>query len=553
MENIFVEFLPPWIETSRQPAFYDKESGTCLQQTARMYDRVNMLVRMFNRLSRETKSVVEEYIDKFNELHDYVMDYFDNLDVQEEINNKLDQMAEDGTLLEALIIPNVIDVTRPCRDLTPMKFDGTDETEELQAIVDWAIENGGAKIIMPVGTCQISKIVIEGNGPLNITIEGQGEATKLMSITDNNDKMFDIKVDDNTKQIDYVTLYNFAIIRDTAQTNVTGIYLDHVCNQCVVERLLIQGFETGLECYKCWTVKILNNNFYHNNSYGVVMSSECHNALVMGNKISYNYDTGIKINSNYNVIVDSNDIEDNRGNGIESVSTRDLSITRNYIENNGLGDGSTYYEIKVDNSLGININNNYINQNTVNKGVLLLPECINFSFENNVITGGDNGTKKVIYANGNTSQIQGYISNNSCGSFGTGTTPFDLGSSQAIVKYNNNNTICTYSNKAIFHTLLSNDGAVNVRTGVNGAVRFELTYDNGVPIINRATGTAGSETYKEIIRLLDDLTVKVRKNLAFGTMVTNADITQNNSLYVATDKSLRFRDNDGTVHTITMS
>ena len=98
MENIFVEFLPPWIETGLQPAFYDKESGTSLQQTARMYARVNMLIRMFNKLSKNTKTVVEDYINQFNELHDYVHDYFDNLDVQEEINNKLDAMAEDGTL-----------------------------------------------------------------------------------------------------------------------------------------------------------------------------------------------------------------------------------------------------------------------------------------------------------------------------------------------------------------------------------------------------------------------------------------------------------------------
>lgn len=98
MENIFVEFLPPWIETGLQPAFYDKESGTVLQQTARMYARVNMLIRMFNKLSKNTKTTVEDYINQFNELHDYVHDYFDNLDVQEEINNKLDAFAQDGTL-----------------------------------------------------------------------------------------------------------------------------------------------------------------------------------------------------------------------------------------------------------------------------------------------------------------------------------------------------------------------------------------------------------------------------------------------------------------------
>lgn len=43
----------------------------------------------------------------FNELHDYVEHYFDNLDVQEEINNKLDVMAEDGSL--TVIIKNYVD------------------------------------------------------------------------------------------------------------------------------------------------------------------------------------------------------------------------------------------------------------------------------------------------------------------------------------------------------------------------------------------------------------------------------------------------------------
>ena len=51
-------------------------------------------------------SVTEEYIKLTNELKEYVENYFANLDVQEEINNKLDAMAEDGTL--ANIIANFI-------------------------------------------------------------------------------------------------------------------------------------------------------------------------------------------------------------------------------------------------------------------------------------------------------------------------------------------------------------------------------------------------------------------------------------------------------------
>lgn len=111
MNKIFAPFLPPWVETGLQPAFYDAESGTVLQQTARMYAKVQQLTRLFNELSGDTKKTVDEfvelvnlYIEKFNELKDYVEDYFDNLDVQEEINNKLDAMLANGDLGEDIQI-----------------------------------------------------------------------------------------------------------------------------------------------------------------------------------------------------------------------------------------------------------------------------------------------------------------------------------------------------------------------------------------------------------------------------------------------------------------
>lgn len=93
-----INFLPPWVETNLQPAFYDRESGTCLQQTARMYAKVNQLVRSVN----DQNETIADYIQQFINLKDYVDDYFDNLDVQDEINNKLDAMVDDGTF-EAIL------------------------------------------------------------------------------------------------------------------------------------------------------------------------------------------------------------------------------------------------------------------------------------------------------------------------------------------------------------------------------------------------------------------------------------------------------------------
>lgn len=109
MQNIFIDVLPPWVETGLQPAFYDLESGTVLQQTARMYAKVRELTVAYNEFTAsittafenfkdDVNEVVAEYIEKFTELKDFVDDYFDNLDVQDEINHKLDEMVEDGTL-----------------------------------------------------------------------------------------------------------------------------------------------------------------------------------------------------------------------------------------------------------------------------------------------------------------------------------------------------------------------------------------------------------------------------------------------------------------------
>ena len=46
----------------------------------------------------QVQDLSNELVDGYNNLLNYVNNYFDNLDVQEEINKKLDEMAEDGTL-----------------------------------------------------------------------------------------------------------------------------------------------------------------------------------------------------------------------------------------------------------------------------------------------------------------------------------------------------------------------------------------------------------------------------------------------------------------------
>ena len=77
-----------------------------------VYDESLSYYEMLCKLTMYIKNVIENVdnikvditnlINAYNELQDYVDNYFKNLDIQTEINNKLDEMASDGTLNEII-------------------------------------------------------------------------------------------------------------------------------------------------------------------------------------------------------------------------------------------------------------------------------------------------------------------------------------------------------------------------------------------------------------------------------------------------------------------
>ena len=69
------------------------------------YELLCKVVEYLNKVitsQNEVIEVAESLTAAFNQLQSFVENYFENLDVQEEINNKLDQMVEDGTLQEII-------------------------------------------------------------------------------------------------------------------------------------------------------------------------------------------------------------------------------------------------------------------------------------------------------------------------------------------------------------------------------------------------------------------------------------------------------------------
>lgn len=53
--------LPFWVLTDLQPAFYDSESGTVLQQLSRMYPKIQEIIDGYNNFVREVNRYINEF------------------------------------------------------------------------------------------------------------------------------------------------------------------------------------------------------------------------------------------------------------------------------------------------------------------------------------------------------------------------------------------------------------------------------------------------------------------------------------------------------------
>ena len=76
----------------------DFDALTEWQLFCKLGKEINKIINSENTLGTQMENVTNAFID----LQNYVNNYFDNLDVQDEINNKLNEMAQDGTLQEII-------------------------------------------------------------------------------------------------------------------------------------------------------------------------------------------------------------------------------------------------------------------------------------------------------------------------------------------------------------------------------------------------------------------------------------------------------------------
>lgn len=151
----------------------DFDALTDYQLICKVVEFLNTVITSQNAVIQQMINVTadfEQLESLFNQLKDYVDHYFDTLDVQEEVNNKIDAMAEDGTL-ESIIGEYL-------RTKTNWVFDTILDMKNSENLVDGSYAE----------TCGYYQLNDGGSGKYKIrtkTSEDIVDDNKIVAITDN--------------------------------------------------------------------------------------------------------------------------------------------------------------------------------------------------------------------------------------------------------------------------------------------------------------------------------------------------------------------------------
>ena len=113
MRKYHIRPLPYWVLTDLQPAFYDSESGTVLQQMSRVYAKLQELLDAYNNFVREVNTYISEFEDGIikdfesfkNCITSTMNNYIESVDIKLALQDKKisDSIAEQNNIINEAI------------------------------------------------------------------------------------------------------------------------------------------------------------------------------------------------------------------------------------------------------------------------------------------------------------------------------------------------------------------------------------------------------------------------------------------------------------------
>lgn len=369
----------------------DFDALTDYQLLCKVVEYLNKVISSQN----EVIEIAESLTAAFNELQSFVENYFDNLDVQEEINNKLDQMVEDGVLQEIITTYIQSNVAWTFNTVADMKLATNLVAGSFaQTLGFHNINDGGGALYKISDTGTANEIDVIAIGSLYATIvsakeinikqlgaygdDAHDESSVLDIALNNYDE---VTIPDGTYEINTaitltkgVTLIgngnpvihvntsghgfiasnieDIAIkdIEFTAPEDNTAqaTHADHHifkftdCSYITIDNCKAYYGVMGFTFKNCSNITFTNNIMHHFTGWSNVFGydvSECDNALIEGNT-SYNgsYD-GIKLTGYIsNIQIINNTCYDNASDGIDFAGqcAKNVIVSGNNISNSTL-------------------------------------------------------------------------------------------------------------------------------------------------------------------------------------------------------------------------
>lgn len=302
-------------------------------------DEFNKLVSQWQAMQKKFDNLQ----DAFNDLKNYIQDYFKNLDVQEEINKKLDQMSEDGTL--NILLQMHARTVLPSNDIT-----GNTDTKNIQKMIT---EFGYVELFS--GIYYINKPIklksgntIIGSGNENTIIECSSDFCTLLE-NSSADKLIlkNFRVNDTTGE--HIGL-NFI---GTTTAPYTGI------RYSFIENIHMFGFNTCVLIRGAWCTKF-NHCRFESNNICINQSGTCNNIEYTECQFygEENVSTGVRITGdggaeNYGIYFNNCDFEKHKY-GFNLYACVGVYINNLYVE-------KIDTVINADNSINLVLNGGTLN------------------------------------------------------------------------------------------------------------------------------------------------------------------------------------------------
>ena len=410
----------------------DFDSITTYELMCKLAEYMNNVITNVN----ETDENVNNLYNAYNELQNYINSYFNNLDVQEEINNKLDNMAESGKLQE--IIGNYLSIK------SLLSFDNVNAMKESKNIINGSyaqtfgfnsFNDGGSqkyKIVKETSATNVNnknKINIGRDDLYAIALNDTIDVKKYGAYGDgehDDTEIIQFCIDNFPHKTIYFPEGNYLISNSlkigTANDKQVNLYLDYnarIFTNTNIDALLEIGkLNNGLwnryskgnfvfiigGIWDCLNTtygiylqadrkqnRILNINMINVKTYGIFFAEASHtnhssdtliaNSSISGTTNETDNSTGIVFNAS------DNEIDNVR---IQSVK-KGIEINRNgNLFNNCHITGSSFSALQVSNAIGIELNgigmDNFTNIYIDNFGKNVIINTSKQTYFNNLIT-----------------------------------------------------------------------------------------------------------------------------------------------------------------------